>query len=256
MNAATEGKSVIELPASGYTRREERDLPMVQANPMAMLASAVARGMDPSVLKDLMDLQERHERNEARKAYADALAAFKANAPTVVKDKTNVQYDSRYAGIGNIVNTVNPELSKYGLSARWDIDQSNGIQVACILTHRAGHSERVSMKGPADDSGKKNPLQQIKSTVTYLKIATFEAVTGIAASDGGDDDGNGAPLGLSETQVADFGAAIDALTTRAEADDLWATIVASCEAAGDIPNYEALKKALLAKSKAFPKGEK
>lgn len=189
-------KSVIELPPESFSRREDRGLPAVvppeNATPMSMLAVAVQRGMDVATIAGLMALQKEWEANEARKAYATALAEFKANPPTVVKDKKNAQYDSMYTTIGNLVNTINTALSKHGLSARWDIEQDKGIKVTCILTHRAGHSESVSMSGPPDDSGKKNPLQQIKSTVTYLKIATFEAVTGTASADANvDDDGNG-----------------------------------------------------------------
>lgn len=190
-------QAIIELPQESFSRREERELPAlvpsanVNVTPLQLLNIAVSKGTDLAQLEKLMDLQERWEKNEARKAYAEALAAFKANPPTVYKDKENKQYDSMYTTKGNLVNTINPELSKYGLSVRWDFDQIGGIKVTCILTHRAGHSESVSMSGPADDSGKKNPLQQIKSTVTYLEIATFEAVTGTASADGSaDDDGN------------------------------------------------------------------
>ena len=48
------------------------------------------------------------------------------------------------------------------------------------------------MSAPPDTSGSKNLIQQLKSTKTYLEIATFESVTGIAAIDKGDDDGNSA----------------------------------------------------------------
>ncbi len=172
---------VIDVPMELVEREEPRALPAPQpgpATPILMLANAVERGMDPATIKDLMDLSDRWEKNEARKAYAAALAAFKASPPAIYKDKRNVQYDSMYASIGALVNGSIGSLSSHGLSHHWEIDQSAGIRVTCILTHRAGHSESVSMTGPADDSGKKNPLQQIKSTVTYLKIATFEAVTG------------------------------------------------------------------------------
>jgi hypothetical protein len=46
------------------------------------------------------------------------------------------------------------------------------------------------LSSPPDTSGAKNPLQQIKSAITYLEGATFQAITGIVASDE-DDDGNG-----------------------------------------------------------------
>lgn len=165
-------------------------VPMAPAN---MLAMAVQQGADLDKLEKLMELKERHEQNEAKKAFNIAVAAFKKNPPVIIKDKTNQQYNSKYASKDSLVNTGNTALSDYGLNARWDVsqDDKNNVSVTCILTHELGHSESVTMKAPPDTSGSKNPIQQIKSTKTYLEIATYESVTGLAASDIGDDDGNG-----------------------------------------------------------------
>jgi hypothetical protein len=160
--------------------------------PMEMLNAAVTRGDAIEKLTQLMDLNDRWEAAQAKKAYILAKSAFKATAPTIFKDMENKQYKSMYSSIGNVVNTVNAVLSKYELDASWDYDQTEDrIKVTCILTHSRGHSERVSLFGPPDTSGSKNPIQQIKSTTTYLKLATFEAVTGVASKEGNkDDDGN------------------------------------------------------------------
>lgn len=161
--------------------------------PVQMTRLAVEKNADPDQLLKFMELQERYEAGEARKQYNLAVAEFKSNPVIVTKDKHNTQYDSNYTSIGNLVGTVNAAMSPFGLSARWDIDQASGIKVTCILSHAAGHSESTSMTAPPDDSGRKNPIQQIKSTITYLKVATFEAITGVASSDGNlDDDGNAA----------------------------------------------------------------
>lgn len=170
----------------------------ITITPMGMLEVAVRQNADLDKLSKLMDLQERWERNEARKAFVVAMSAFKAESISVVKDKINKQYstggsEARYVTLGNLVGTVTPYLSKHGLSARWDIDQSNGIKVSCLITHVMGHSESVSMVVPADKSGAKNPIQEIKSSITYAKACTFESITGLAASDANlEDDGNGA----------------------------------------------------------------
>ena len=93
------------------------------------------------------------------------------------------------------MNTVNEALAQQGLTVSWDLKQDTGIvEVTCILAHVDGHSERVTMRGAPDKSGAKNALQEIKSTQTYLKGATYEAVTGIASTEkvgiNKDDDGN------------------------------------------------------------------
>jgi len=150
---------------------------------MSPLVQAAMNGsLDTEKLKELLAIQKEYEANEAKKAYHKAVSAFKASPVIVTKDKFNNQYKSYYTSIENMVNTVNKELSKFNLSAHWEVNQEDEIRVTCILSHELGYSERSSMKGPPDTSGAKNQLQQIKSTVTYLKLATYEAVTGIASS--------------------------------------------------------------------------
>lgn len=152
---------------------------------------------DAAKLEKLLELKERWDANEARKLYMQAVADFKRNPPVVIKDLLNKQYGSKYTSLANMVNTTNESLSAFGLNARWDFNQKGGmVTVTCILSHSAGHSERVTLSGPPDKSGSKNPIQEVKSTLTYLKLATFEGVTGIASRDGNaDDDGNGAGKG-------------------------------------------------------------
>lgn len=187
--------------------------------PMEMLNAAIERGDGLDKLERLMDLNDRWEKAQAKKAFAEAKTAFKANAPTIIKDMENKQYGSTYSSLGNVVNTVNEALSKYGLDASWEFDQGDKeIKVTCILTHLLGHSERVSLSGPPDTSGAKNPIQQIKSTTTYLKLATFEAVTGVASKAGSaDDDGNGA--GRSATITEEQAADLKTLMEKANLED-------------------------------------
>jgi hypothetical protein len=64
-----------------------------------------------------------------------------------------------------------------------------------------GHSEELPLTAPIDQAavGKqsgqrsRNPIQDIKSTFTYLRSATCEAMLGVAGTEGTvDDDGNSA----------------------------------------------------------------
>ncbi len=178
---------------------------VVAITPMHMLQVAVEKGHDLEKIEKLMELERRWKADQAREAYYIALAEFKKEQITVTKDKRNDQYGSMYTTIGNLVNTVNAAMAPFGLNARWSIDQSEGIAVTCILSHTLGHSESVTMSGPPDESGSKNKLQQIKSTVTYLESSTFQAVTGVVSQDGNaDDDANSSAETISEKQVANL----------------------------------------------------
>lgn len=163
-------------------------------NPANMLQLAIERGASMEQLEKLLELQQRWEANEARKAYVAAMAEFKAHPPAIVKDRT-VAFSGtayRHASLANVVDAVVLELSKHGLSHRWDMTQTGAaITVTCVITHILGHSESVSMTAMPDDSGKKNQIQQVASTVTYLQRYTLMSALGLAAKDSIDNDGGG-----------------------------------------------------------------
>lgn len=162
--------------------------------PSHLLAMAVEQGADLDKLEKLMALQERWETGEARKAFTVAMTGFRAEPVDIFKNK-NVAFSGtsyNHAELSDVTAAINPALARHDLSFRWDVQQEGSqITVACILTHIAGHSERINMAGPPDDSGKKNRIQQIASTVTYLQRYTLLAITGMSTKDAIDDDGRG-----------------------------------------------------------------
>jgi rubrerythrin len=163
------------------------------------LTSAVAlaqadNNIDVAKLTELFSLQERWEANEAKKAYTVAMAEFKKNPPEIFKDQTVSFGDTRYnhASLNNVTTLINKALSEHGLTASWSQGQdNNAIKVTCKITHILGHSDETSLSAPPDKSGKKNDIQAIGSTVTYLQRYTLLALTGLATRDQ-DDDGAGA----------------------------------------------------------------
>lgn len=165
------------------------------ATPSQLLQIAIEKGADMAQLEKLMDLQERYEANQARKEYVKAMAAFKSNSPDIHKDK-EVAFSGTYythASLGNICEVVTQSLASHGLSHRWHTEQGDGkVKVSCIITHILGHSESTSLEAKPDDSGKKNSIQQIASTVTYLQRYTLLAATGLAVKDMLDDDAKSA----------------------------------------------------------------
>lgn len=174
-------------------------LPVVSepATPLHLLQIAVEKGADIDKLTKLMDLEERWRANKAREAFVQAMAGFKAEPSRILKsriatiqsDKGSFKYP--YASLIEVVDGVVGNLSKHGFTHRWEtVQEGERITVTCVLTHIAGHSERNTQSGPPDMSGKKNPIQAIASTVSYLQRYSLLAVTGLAASDM-DDDGAG-----------------------------------------------------------------
>ena len=168
---------------------------MMAITPLGMLQQAVTSGADISILERLMDLQERWQKNEARRAFTAALSRVRADMPEIVKSRT-VDFSSgkgrtnyKYEDLAEVIEAVSPVLGRHGLSFRWRTDSAGGktIAVTCILEHSDGHAEETTLAGPIDESGNKNAVQAIGSVVTYLQRYTLKASLGIAA--GADDDG-------------------------------------------------------------------
>lgn len=160
-----------------------------------ILDLAISQGAPLENLEKWMNLKIKYEEIEAKKAFYESLAAFHREKIVVNKDKVNTQFKSTYSSLGNLLGIVGPLLGKHGLSVRFVPEQGDElVSVECVLQHKMGHTESVKMLAPPDTSGgsSKNKIQQIKSTFTYLRSATFEAVTGIAGTEASntDDDGN------------------------------------------------------------------
>ncbi len=167
------------------------------ATPMEMLARAVMRGADPATMERLLDMQERWERNEARKAFAKAIAKARAKIGPIFKNREANMGAGKpkysYETLDEIERSVVPALSEHGLSYRWNTEVPQArpdlVIVRCRIEHEAGYYEENSLAGPADTSGAKNPIQAIGSALTYLQRYTLKAALGLSASI--DDDGAG-----------------------------------------------------------------
>lgn len=192
--------------------------------PMTMIDRALASGAAPETLEKLLALQERWEANQGRKAFDEAMAAAKAEIPIIRKNRT-VDFTSskgrthyKHEDLAEIAETVSPILSRHGLSYRFrtSAEPNQPIVVTCIVTHRQGYFEETTLSGPRDDSGNKNAIQQVGSTLTYLQRMTLKAALGLAASEDDDgrksDDQHSGPI--SQEQVSKVLALIEETATE------------------------------------------
>lgn len=169
----------------------------IETTPADMIRLAIEKGADVAVLTQLFDLKLRYEADEARKAFVAALNKFKADPPGIFKNrhvsftlKTGGRTEYDHATLSAICAAIDPKIIECGLSYRWETTQDDKcrIGVTCVVTHEFGHSEKVTLYGPPDESGGKNNIQAIGSTVTYLQRYTLLAALGLATKDQ-DDDG-------------------------------------------------------------------
>lgn len=227
-------------------------------SPMGMMLAAMQQGATLEQVEKMMDLQERWEHREAEKAYNDALSAFKAEAVEVIKRKS-VDFTSqkgrthyKHAELSDVVEAVGPALSKHGFSWSWKPQQEGGvIRVTCILKHRQGHSDSVTLEATADQSGNKNSIQAIASTITYLERHTLKAITGV--SEKGDDTDGIAP---GNTDLRDdWISQVAAAESTEELERIWQEGGNVIYATNNLADYNAFKKAVTDKKKMFTEGK-
>lgn len=176
---------------------EDRSMPVAQPSmtPMQMLGHALQQGMPIETLRELMQMKKEWEADEARKAYAKALAAMKATIPIEVFKRKKVDIPGgakfRHAELADVVDAAVEAMGKFGFVHTWKptAQTSEYLEITCIITHELGHKEETTLRSEYDSSNSKMPsLHRLGSTVTYLERYTLVAALGVAAKNI-DDDG-------------------------------------------------------------------
>lgn len=167
----------------------------IQSSQMHPLVNAAIKSgeIDTEKLSKLMDLQERWERNEAKKSYTAAMVQLKAELPSTLERDRTVDYESKraasctnytFTSLAHAMNSVSPHLTQYGFSLSWTpVTKDKLVGVTCRLTHTDGHYEEATLSAAPDTSGAKNPVQAVGSTITYLQRYTALSLLGIATAD-------------------------------------------------------------------------
>ena len=123
--------------------REQKSAPPAAVTPAQMLSMAVEQGADLDKLEKLMELQDRWEATQAKKAYVAAMSRFRSDCPTIEKSRPG--HNSKYAGLSESIDQIKGLLADCGLSHSWKTDQADAlVKVTCTVTHIDGHSESTS----------------------------------------------------------------------------------------------------------------
>ncbi|MBV2182050.1 MAG: ERF family protein [Castellaniella sp.] len=219
-------------------------------SPMALAIAALQSGMSPEQIGQMMDLQDRYNATQAKKAYDEAFAAFKAEAVKIIKGRAVADGPLKgksYAELHDVVNAVTPALSKHGLSSSWKLtkDDKDWMEVTCYLRHVGGHQESVSMGGPPDTGGAKNAIQARASTKTYLERYTLKAITGLSEQN---DDTDGNVAGSTDLRDGWITKVAEAETFEA-LENIWKEGGNAIYATNNLADYNAFKKAVTDKKK-------
>lgn len=163
--------------------------------PMDLLRIATNQGADIEKLEKLMQLQERWEANEARRAFSADFVSMKPHLPRVIRTKNNTETKSKYAPIEDINAAIDPILQQYGFSTATKVvgQDEKSVTVKAELWHRGGHVEETQISMPLDLAGFKGTVNKtgphaLSSSVTYGRRVALCALLNISTGD--DTDGN------------------------------------------------------------------
>lgn len=125
-------------------------------------------------------------KSESIKNLAIALSKFQGEVKNPGNTSVNPFFNSKYAPLETVLNTVKPVLAKYGLSViQAPSTEDNNIVVTTILLHESGEFiESNPIKLKMD----KITAQGAGSSITYARRYALSSILGIASED--DDDGN------------------------------------------------------------------
>ena len=168
--------------------------------PTDLIRVAVETGADVDKLERLMDLQERWEANQARKAFVEALAKFQSELPEIPKTREVHRAESKgggllykFANLDDIRRVIAPLMAKNKLYRRFDFEPTErGLSVKCIITHEAGHSETTTVFVPATKGLNTNPAQDGGIMQSYGMRYALIGALGITTANA-DTDANPPP---------------------------------------------------------------
>jgi ERF superfamily len=178
---------------------EDNVVPMSDAGSIMEVISRAAAdpATDVDKLERLLGMYERITARSAQAEFTAALAELQPKLPVIghkgeiLNKAGNVV--STYARWEDINDAIRPVLAEHGFALSFKIGRTDDGRpsVTGVLSHRAGHREETTMVLPVDDSGFKNAIQSVGSSVSYGKRYTTLALLNIT-SRGEDDDGQAA----------------------------------------------------------------
>ena len=218
--------------------RQVDQLPTAQPEGATLMAVIARAAADPQTdvekMERLMSMYERIEARRSEAEFAEAMAVVQDKLPSI-GERGDAAGRYKFALWEDINAAIKPILSAHGFALSFRTDFTDGIAVTGVLSHRSGHSERTTIKLPADPSGNKNAVQAVASSVSYGKRYAAGALLNLT-SHGEDDDA----FRAVDPGIADWADAIENASDKAELDRIAADVKASGLTGAALKNVRAL----------------
>lgn len=185
-----------------------------QPTALMLIQLAIEKGITADsveVMGKLFDLQERVEKRNAEKEFAEAFAEFQKRCPSIPKTastqdtrSSGTTFSFTYAPLEVIATIVNPILSELGFSYSWDSAEAPAGKIAqtCQLLHRAGHSRSATSTVSISATQRCNDTQKDGAAQAYAKRYSLVQVLGATTCE---EDTDGAVIEpITEDQAANI----------------------------------------------------
>jgi hypothetical protein len=213
-SAATVTVDPVVIPANSNGAKAAPVVVQRNTGILATIDAAIEKGCDAEQLGKLLDVYERYQRNEALRAYQEAMCACQAEIPLVLTDAENKHTKSRYRTLGTLIHKIKPIITKHGFSLSFhqgdmQTPREGWVRIVCDSMHKAGHREVKFLDLPIDGQGAKggatamNGNQGVGSTTSYgERYLTCKIFLVPIADD--DLDGNLPTDLIDEDQIAEI----------------------------------------------------
>jgi hypothetical protein len=219
--------------AKAVAKVEEVHVPAQPAAETDSLLNLIERAArDPNVDIDKMErlfgMRERMQAQASKTSYLAALAVLQAALPAVERKGTG-HNQKKYARFEDFIETIKDPMKSCHFSLSFRIKQEAALlRIVGVLGHKDGHQEETELALPADNSGNKNAVQALGSSISYGKRYVGMTLLGIATEDE-DDDGKAA--GGKERITAEQAEQLAALVKQTEAPtEIGKIILQQCKA--------------------------
>lgn len=216
---ATAGESTGTLP----TVRTAEPSEVQQTAVEGFIQQAIERQVPIETLERLIALRNGELARQAKDAYFRALGQLQSEVPVIGKSRPVLDRSGaemyRFASLEDIKAVADKHIAKHGFSYRWDTREK---EVACIITHVAGHSEESRFPFHAAKAPAMNDMQALASGGSYAKRYSFINGFGFVVGDEDDDAKHADPVAyITPEQVIQLNEMIDAYKVNRPAFLTW-----------------------------------
>lgn len=176
--------------------------------------------LEPEGIVKMLDVADRLDIRKARQDWIDAMRAFQAECPDIEKthradidSRRGTKFSYTHEKMKDILDTVRPILSKYGLGLRFNGDVRDAVTATTgeggqvvqsskqiytsivVVWHVSGHEEATTFSVPTESAAGMSPQQKVAAAAAQADRHCLKRALGIIAVDPED----GAAAGDFET---------------------------------------------------------